>query len=50
MKQGIHKQLNLPHLEATLLHLLDQAQTEQWTYETLLVSDLALRASSARTG
>lgn len=36
MKKGIYKQLNLPHLEAALPHLLDQARTEQWTYETLI--------------
>lgn len=36
MKNGIYKHLNLLHLEATLPHLLDQARTEQWTYETLV--------------
>lgn len=36
MKTSIYKQLNLLHLEAALPHLLDQARTEQWTYETLV--------------
>lgn len=36
MKNGIYKHLNLLHLEAALPHLLDQARTEQWTYETLV--------------
>jgi DNA replication protein DnaC len=36
MKNSISKQLNLLHLEAALPHLLDQARTEQWTYETLI--------------
>lgn len=36
MKRSIYKQLNLLHLETALPHLLDQARTEQWTYETLV--------------
>lgn len=36
MKTSLYKQLNLLHLETALPHLLDQARTEQWTYETLV--------------
>lgn len=36
MKQGLYKQLHLGHLEAALPQVLDQARTEQWTYETFL--------------
>ena len=36
MKQGLYKQLHLLHLEAVLPQVLDQARTEQWTYETFL--------------
>ena len=36
MKHGTYKQLNLLHLEVALPQLLDQARTEQWTYETLM--------------
>ncbi len=36
MKKGIYKQLHLLHLEAALPQVLDQARTQQWTYETFL--------------
>ena len=36
MKQSLYKQLHLLHLETALPQLLDQARTEQWTYETLV--------------
>lgn len=36
MKNGVYKQLHLQYLEAALPQLLDQARTEQWTYETLM--------------
>ena len=41
MKKGAYKQLNLTHLEAALPLILDTAQREQWTYETLLERALA---------
>lgn len=36
MKNSMYKQLNLLHLEVALPQLLQQARTEQWTYETLV--------------
>jgi DNA replication protein DnaC len=36
MKKGAYKHLNLTHLEAALPQVLQAAQREQWTYETLL--------------
>ena len=36
MKKGIYKQLHLLQLEAALPQVLDQARTQQWTYETFL--------------
>jgi len=41
MKKGAYKQLNLTHLEAALPQVLEAAQREQWTYETLLERALA---------
>lgn len=42
MKQkGAYKQLNLAHLEAALPQLLETAQQEQWTYETMVERALA---------
>ncbi len=41
MKKGAYQQLNLTHLEAGLAHLLERAQREQWTYETVLERALA---------
>src|SRR5256885_7473796 len=41
MKKGAYKQLNLTHLEAAVPHILEAAQREQWTYETLLERALA---------
>ncbi len=41
MKKGAYKQLNLTYLEAALPHVLEAAQREQWTYETLLERALA---------
>jgi DNA replication protein DnaC len=41
MKKGAYTQLNLTHLEAALPHVLEAAQREQWTYETLLERALA---------
>lgn len=41
MTKGAYQQLNLRYLEAGLPQLLDQARTEQWTYETFLQRALA---------
>jgi DNA replication protein DnaC len=41
MKKGAYKHLNLTHLEAALPQVLEAAQREQWTYETLLERALA---------
>jgi DNA replication protein DnaC len=41
MKQGVYTQLKLPHLEAALPHLLEEARSTQWTYETFLQRALA---------
>jgi DNA replication protein DnaC len=41
MKKGAYKHLNLTHLEAALPQVLEAAQHEQWTYETLLERALA---------
>jgi DNA replication protein DnaC len=41
MKKGVYQQLNLAHLEAALPHVLQQARTEQWTYETFLERAIA---------
>lgn len=45
MKKGIYQQLRLTHLEATLPHLLQEARTEQWTYETFLQRALGAELS-----
>lgn len=41
MKKAIYQQLKLPHLEAVVLNLLEQARGESWTYETFLERALA---------
>lgn len=41
MKKGAYKQLNLTHLEAALPQVLEAAQRDQWTYQTLLERALA---------
>ncbi len=41
MKKGVYQQLNLTHLQAVLPQLLQTAQHEQWTYETMLQRALA---------
>jgi len=41
MKKGADTQLNVPHVEAALPHVLEAARREQWTSETLLERALA---------
>ena len=41
MKKGVYKHLNLTHLEVALPQVLEAAQREQWTYQTLLERALA---------
>jgi len=41
MRKGAYKQLNLTHLEVALSQVLEAAQREKWTYETLLERALA---------
>ena len=41
MRQGVYQHLNLRHLEVVLPHLLEQARTAAWTYETFLERALA---------
>lgn len=36
MKKAVYQQLKLPHLEAVVPHLFEQARGESWTYETFL--------------
>jgi DNA replication protein DnaC len=41
MKKGVFQHLNLSHLEAALPQVVQEAQREQWTYETFLQRALA---------
>jgi DNA replication protein DnaC len=41
MKKGVFQHLNLSHLEAAVPQVVQEAQREQWTYETFLQRALA---------